>query len=77
MHQTASDSAVATTLTVYDQRVMQAREIGVNLRDQKELLNRYILQKQKANDYHGIADAAMDIREIDAKLDVLKELGLL
>lgn len=46
------------------------------LAEQKDLLNRYILQKQKANDYHGIADAAMDIRELDAKLELLRELEL-
>jgi hypothetical protein len=38
------------------------------------MLVAYLLGKVKVGDWHGVADAAMDIREIDAKLELLKEL---
>jgi hypothetical protein len=33
----------------------------------------YLLQKHQQEDWHGVADAAMDLREIDAKLELLDE----
>ena len=32
----------------------------------------YLELKVKVGDWHGVADAAMDLREVDAKLEVLK-----
>lgn len=32
-----------------------------------------LLLKVEADDYHGVADCAMDLREIVAKLEVLRE----
>ena len=40
----------------------------------KENLIGYLLQKAESEDWHGVADAAMDLREVDAKLEVLAEL---
>ena len=42
------------------------------LEDAKRTMIEYLKLKVKQEDYHGVADAAMDIREIDAKLSVLK-----
>jgi hypothetical protein len=41
------------------------------LREQVEELRRYLLLKVEQRDWHGVADAAMDIRELEA---VIKEL---
>lgn len=48
------------------------------LQEQRTTLVAYLFSKWKAADWHGCADAAMDLREIDAKLEVLNEpiLGL-
>lgn len=39
----------------------------------REGLRSYLLLKFHQEDHHGIADAAMDIREIDAKIELLRE----
>jgi hypothetical protein len=44
------------------------------LLDQKTQLIAYLLSKVKANDFHAVQDAASDIREIDAKLEMIAEL---
>lgn len=44
-----------------------------DLQDQRAQLIAYLLSKVKANDFHAVQDAASDIREIDAKLEVLTE----
>lgn len=41
------------------------------LRKRKAIIVTDLLSKVEAEDWHGVADAAMDLREIDAKLDVL------
>lgn len=33
-----------------------------------------LLSKAEAEDWHGTADAAMDLREVDAMLDILNAL---
>lgn len=38
------------------------------LSEQREQLIKYISSKIKAEDWHAVADAAMDLREIDAVL---------
>jgi hypothetical protein len=46
----------------------------MNLRvDIEELIN-YVHLKIKQRDWHGVSDAANDIREIEAKISVLKAL---
>jgi hypothetical protein len=42
------------------------------LNEQKGLMIEYLLMKVSIGDYHGVADAAMDLREIDAELKGLK-----
>jgi hypothetical protein len=41
----------------------------------RENLITYIKTKVEQEDWHGVADAAMDLREVEAKLEVLLELG--
>lgn len=43
------------------------------LRKQREEMIIYLNMKVRAQDWHGVADAAMDLREIDAKLSMLEE----
>jgi hypothetical protein len=38
---------------------------------QKKALITYLLSKVETEDWHGVADAAMDLREVEAKLEVL------
>ena len=42
------------------------------LTEQKATLIAYLQNRLKAQDWHGVADAAMDLRETEAKLEVLK-----
>ena len=46
------------------------------LLDQKTQLVAYLLSKVKSGDWHAVQDSASDIREIDAKLEVIAELQL-
>ncbi len=41
--------------------------------DQVSQLIEYLELKIQQHDWHGVADAAMDIRELVAKINVLKE----
>jgi len=41
------------------------------LREHRALLISYLLAKVKINDWHGVSDAANDLREIDVELRVL------
>lgn len=43
------------------------------LLDQKVSLIAYAVCKLKAGDWHAVQDAASDIRELDAKIDLLTE----
>ncbi len=36
-------------------------------------MHNYIIMKLDEQDYHGIADAAMDLRELDARCKAIKE----
>ena len=45
-----------------------------DLLDQKKMLINYLLKKVQAEDWHAVQDSASDIRELDAKLEVLEEL---
>jgi hypothetical protein len=44
------------------------------LLEEKVGMTEYLKLKMKQEDWHGVADAAMDIREIVAKLNVLEGL---
>lgn len=41
------------------------------LEEEKKNIIAYLQSKIKSSDWHAVADAAMDLREIDAKLSVL------
>ena len=47
--------------------------LGRDLREQKAALVAYLLAKVKMADWHAVQDAASDIREIDAKLQIVEE----
>ena len=47
-----------------------------NLEAYKEKLIEYMYVKILAQDWHAVADAANDLREIDAKLEVYDSFGL-
>lgn len=40
----------------------------------KEALIAYLLAKVKAGDWHAVQDAASDIRELDAKIELIAQL---
>ncbi len=44
------------------------------LRDKLTRMEDYLQLKARERDWHGVADAAMDIREIEAQLKLLKDL---
>ncbi len=53
-----------------------ALELAIaDLKAERVQLLAYCASKLKSGDFHGVADAAMDLREIDAKLDVLVPLN--
>lgn len=45
-----------------------------DLLDQKATLIGYLASRLKAGDFHAVQDAASDIREIDAKLELLGQI---
>ena len=45
-----------------------------DLRRQIDKLVDYIKLKIEQNDWHGVSDAANDIRELEAKIETYKEL---
>lgn len=45
------------------------------LQEQKKQLISYLLSKVKAEDWHAVQDAASDIREIEARLEVYELYG--
>ncbi len=55
--------------------VVKASPLAIELKEQKAQLIAYLLSKVKSGDWHACADAAMDLREIDAKLELLIDVG--
>ena len=53
---------------------MNITETANSLHKQLDRMKSYLLLKFEVGDWHGVADAAMDIREIEAKLNILKQL---
>lgn len=51
------------------------KDIKEKLQKRKEGMVRYLLLKVDEEDWHGVADAAMDIREIEAQIYLLEELS--
>lgn len=54
---------------------MDTKEQIEKLEKQKERMDNYLTLKHEDGDYHGVADAAMDIREILAKIEILKTIS--
>lgn len=50
-------------------------ERKAELLELKAQLVSYLHSKIKIDDWHAVQDAASDIREVDAKLELLQELG--
>lgn len=53
------------------------KDIQIRIDEYEDTINDltdYLILKVKTKDWHAVADAAMDIREIEAKIKVLKEL---
>ena len=38
-------------------------------------LHEYVIMKLEERDYHGVADAAMDLREIQREIEVLSRIA--
>ena len=53
---------------------MDIKQTISSLEKQLERMKSYLLLKFEVADWHGVADAAMDIREIEAKLTILKNI---
>ena len=51
-------------------------ELQNSLIKEKQGMVEYLLLKVNKEDWHGVADAAMDIREIEAKLSVINDVKL-
>lgn len=47
-------------------RSIEFHDVRKASKDRKDLMVDYLLMKVDAKDWHGVADAAMDLREIDA-----------
>lgn len=45
--------------------------IRMSLLEDREILVVYLKMKTRVEDWHAVADASMDIREIDSKLELL------
>jgi hypothetical protein len=43
----------------------------LSLLEQRRVLIAYLLSKVEAEDYHAVSDSAMDIREIDVRIECL------
>lgn len=44
------------------------------LKKEKQGMTEYLRLKLEQEDWHGVADAAMDIRELVAKLELLEDI---
>ncbi len=53
---------------------MANTQLQKELTEQKAQLEAYLLSKLKAKDWHAVQDAASDIRELVAQLNLLREL---
>lgn len=53
-------------------RIAKINQLILSLCCQKAILHRYLLEKLKTNDLHAVGDAAVDMREIDSKIEMLE-----
>lgn len=49
-------------------------DLTQQLKEKLTLMEEYLALKMRERDFHGVADAAMDIREIEAQLKLLLSL---
>lgn len=66
----ASDTKDAAAIATTSECSVQI----TRLESQRALMIEYLRLRLDLEDWHGVMDAAADIREIDAKLSVLKRL---
>lgn len=45
----------------------------MTLEEQKEIMKKDLTMKYQRGDWHGVADAAMDLREIEVEIRLAKE----
>ena len=57
---------IQAAVSLTDQKILR-------LKREREAIVTYLYAKQQCEDWHAVADAAMDLREIDAKLSILRE----
>lgn len=62
----------ASVWRVPSEMSQQASERRVRLLGRRELLIAYLMENVREEDWHGCADACMDLREVDAELRGLK-----
>jgi len=60
-----------------DSRSSKINKLLLSLCFQRTVLLRYLQAKVEANDMHAVSDAANDIREVDAKLDMIDAVSQL
>lgn len=51
------------------------KDVLQKLKDRKQGMISYLLLKVNEGDWHGVADAAMDLRELETELRVYTELN--
>jgi len=68
---TTSGLGVVTSTASFVTEVLGKTKRRIELMDQREALQAYLLSKVRAGDWHAVQDAGSDIREIDARLDEL------
>jgi hypothetical protein len=54
---------------------MATEKLVATLEEQRAMLLQYLRSKLDAGDLHAVQDAASDMREIDAKLEILRSMG--
>lgn len=53
---------------------MKIQELIAKLKADVELMKSYLQMRFSMSDWHGVMDAAADIRELEAKIRTLEEL---
>lgn len=69
-HRAAATSTIGVSFQPF--QVNEKEHLAGKLRGRKDSLVSYIYTAIAVEDWHAVADAACDLREIDAKLEVMK-----
>lgn len=67
------ESQSQTTITLNADVV---NKVMTDLENERESLIRYLQMKVNTQDWHGVADAAMDLRDVDSALKTIKDLQI-